>query len=170
MAIEMPDTKLVQMLVARLDDGSRIFVAGAKLTVGVSQNFFLRDAIVDADVGKVPYILVVMLRLEPIAPQVEQFLDMGSRLLDGRRTLVAPLATRETVCCETPAARATSAMETGRVPVSLEGRLATKSPSLLRDLNSVNVCPGRNMPRAEPAIVGRMLTYSTFSICISSAL
>ena len=89
MAIEMPDTKLVQMLVARLDDGSRIFVAGAKLTVGVGQNFFLRDAIVDADVGKVPYILVVMLRLEPIAPQVEQFLDMGSRLLDGRRTLVA---------------------------------------------------------------------------------
>ena len=89
MAIEMPDTKLVQMLVARLDDGSRIFVAGAKLTVGVSQNFFLRDAIVDADVGKLPYVLVVMLRLEPIAPQVEQFLDVGSRLLDARRTLVA---------------------------------------------------------------------------------
>ena len=77
------------MLVARFDDRSRIFVAGAKLTVGVGLNFFLRDAIVDADVGKVPYILVVMLRLEPIAPQVEQFLDMGSRLLDGRRTLVA---------------------------------------------------------------------------------
>ena len=85
----MPDAKFMQMLVARLNDGSRIFVAGAKLTVGVVQNFFLRDAIVDADVGKVPYILVVMLRLEPIAPQVEQFLDVGSRLLDGRRTLVA---------------------------------------------------------------------------------
>ena len=67
------------MLVARLDDRSRIFVAGAKLTVGVGQNFFLRDAIVDADVGKVPYVLVVMLRLEPIAPQVEQLLDMGSK-------------------------------------------------------------------------------------------
>ena len=85
----MPDAKLMQMLVARFDDGSRIFVAGAKLTVGVGQNFFLRDAIVDADVCKVPYVLVVMLRLEPIAPQVEQFLDMGSRLLDGRRALVA---------------------------------------------------------------------------------
>ena len=85
----MPDAKLMQMLVARLDDGSRLFVAGAKLTVGVGQNFFLRDAIVDADVGKVPYVLVVMLRLEPIASQVEQFLDVGSRLLDGRRTLVA---------------------------------------------------------------------------------
>ena len=85
----MPDAKLMQMLVAGLDDGSRLFVAGAKLTVGVGQNFFLRDAIVDADVGKVPYVLVVMLRLEPIALQVEQFLDVGSRLLDGRRTLVA---------------------------------------------------------------------------------
>ena len=85
----MPDAKLEQMLVARLDDGSRILVAGAKLTVGVGQNFFLRNAIVDADIGKVPYILVVMLRLEPVAPQAEQFLDMGSRLLDGRRTLVA---------------------------------------------------------------------------------
>ena len=85
----MPDAKLMQMLVARLDDGSRIFVAGAKLTVGVGQNFFLRDAIVDADVCKVPYVLVVMLRLEPVAPQVEQFLDVGSRLLDGRCTLVA---------------------------------------------------------------------------------
>ena len=81
----MPDAKLVQMLVARLDDGSRIFVAGAKLSVGVGQNFILRNAIVDADVGKVPYVLVVMLRLESIAPQVEQFLDVGSRLLDSRR-------------------------------------------------------------------------------------
>ena len=85
----MPDTKLVQILVARLDDGSRIFVAGAKLTVGVGQDFFLRNAIIDADVGKVPYILVVMFRLELVAPQAEQFLDVGSRLLDGRRTLVA---------------------------------------------------------------------------------
>ena len=58
----------MQMLVARLDDGSRIFVAGAKLTVGVGLDFFLRDAIVDADVGKVPYVLVVMLRLESVAP------------------------------------------------------------------------------------------------------
>ena len=85
----MPDAKLVQMLVARLDDGNRIFVAGAKLTVGVGLDFFQRDAIVDADVGKVPHVLVVMLRLESIAPQVEQFLDVGSRLLDGRRSLVA---------------------------------------------------------------------------------
>ena len=85
----MPDAKLEQMLVARLDDGSRILVAGAKLAVGVGQNFFLRNAIVDADIGKVPYVLVVMLRLEPIAPQAEQFLDMGSRFLDGRRTLIA---------------------------------------------------------------------------------
>ena len=77
------------MLVARLDDGSRLFVAGAKLTVGIGLDFFQRDAIVDADVGKVPYLLVVMLRLESIAPQVEQFLDVGSRLHDGRRTLVA---------------------------------------------------------------------------------
>ena len=89
LAIEVPDAKLMQMLVARLDDGSRIFVAGAKLTVGVGQDLFQRDAIVDADVGKVPYILVVMPRLEPVALQVEQFLDVGSRLLDGRRTLVA---------------------------------------------------------------------------------
>ena len=79
----------MQMLVARLDDGSRILVAGAKLTVGVGLGFFQRDAIVDADVGKVPYILVVMLRLDPLAPLVEQFLDVGSRLLDGRRALFA---------------------------------------------------------------------------------
>ena len=85
----MPDAKLMQMLVARLDDGSRILVAGAKLTVGVGLDFFQRDAIVDADVGKVPYILVVMLRLESVAPQVEQFLDVGSRFLDGWRTLFA---------------------------------------------------------------------------------
>ena len=85
----MPDAKLMQMLVARLDDGSRILVAGAKLTVGVGLGFFQRDAIVDADVGKVPYVLVVMLRLESVAPQVEQFLDVGSRLLDGRRALFA---------------------------------------------------------------------------------
>ena len=85
----MPDSKLVQMLVARLDDESRIFVAGAKLTVGVGLDFFLRDAILDADVGKGPYILVVRLTLEPLAPQLEQILDMGSCLFDGRRTLVA---------------------------------------------------------------------------------
>ena len=40
-------------------------------------------------------------------------------------------------------------MDTGRVPVSLEGRLATKTPSLSQDLNSANVGPGRNTPRAE---------------------
>ena len=68
LAIEMPDAKLVQMLVARRDDGNRIFVAGAKLTVGVGLDFFQRDAIVDADVGKVPHVLVVMLRFESVAP------------------------------------------------------------------------------------------------------
>ena len=65
------------------------------------------------------------------------------------RTKAELLATRETVCCETPAARATSAMETGRELVSLDGRLATGSPSPLRDLNSVNAGPGRSLARAE---------------------
>ena len=81
---EVPLTKLLGVLVARLHHGSRVAIAASKLVDGIGERLFLGDAIEDADLGELYDILVVSPRLKLVAPLVEQVLDGLCRLLDGR--------------------------------------------------------------------------------------
>ena len=81
---EVPLTKLLGVLVARLHHGSRVAIAASKLGDGIGERLFLGDAIEDADLGELYDILVVSPRLKLVAPLVEQVLDGLCRLLDGR--------------------------------------------------------------------------------------
>ena len=80
----VPGAEPFRLLVARLDDGSRVGIFVREMSFGIVESLPEFDAIAVADASEVHHILVVAVRFEDESPVVERFQYMHLHLLHGR--------------------------------------------------------------------------------------